>query len=125
MARPEGGIVHAAKTDLPVGMEIPDILTSRQAQWGDMNVEFVNIAIGDATEFFAAKLPDGRFQCPHWGYVINGRQRLKYADHDEVISAGDVYYIPPGHIPVVEEALEVVEFSPLAEYEKTTAQLMG
>jgi hypothetical protein len=106
-------------------MEIPDILSSRQARWGEMNIAVENIAIGDATDFFAAKLPDGRCQCPHWGYVTKGRQRLKYADHDEVISAGDVYYLPPGHIPVVEEPLEVVEFSPLAEYEKATAQLMG
>jgi hypothetical protein len=106
-------------------MEIPNILTSRQAQWGEMNVAVENIAIGDATDFFAAKLRDGRCLCPHWGYVITGRLRVKYADHDEVISAGDVYYLAPGHIPVVEEPLEVVEFSPLAAYEKTTAQLMG
>lgn len=30
--------MHAAKNDMPVGMEIPNILTSRQAQWGDLNV---------------------------------------------------------------------------------------
>jgi hypothetical protein len=29
----------------------------------------------------------------------------------------------PGHIPVVEEPLEIVEFSPSADYEKTTAAL--
>ena len=117
--------MHAAKNDLPVSMEIPGALTSRQAQWGDLNVAIESIAIGDATDFFAAKLPGGRCQCPHWGYVIKGRLRVKYADHDEVISAGDVYYLAPGHIPVVEETLEVVEFSPLADYEKTTSALMG
>ena len=56
--------MHAAKNDLPIGMEIPNILTSRQAQWGDLNVAVENIAIGDATGFFAAKLPDGRYPCP-------------------------------------------------------------
>ena len=64
--------MHAAKSDLPVGMEIPNIITSRQAQWGDLNVAVENIAIGDATKFFAAKLPEGRCQCPHWGYVVKG-----------------------------------------------------
>ena len=39
--------------------------------------------------------------------------------------AGEVYYLAPGHIPVVEEPLEIVEFSPLADYEKTTAALMA
>jgi hypothetical protein len=117
--------VHAAKNDMPIGMEIPNILTSRQAQWGDLNLAVENIAIGDATGFFAAKLPNGRCQCPHWGYVIKGRLRVKYSGHDDVISAGDVNYLAPGHIPVVEEPLEVVEFSPLADYEKTTAALMA
>jgi len=116
--------MHASKNDLPAGMEIPDQYTSRQTQWADFNVELANIAIGDATEFFA-KLPDGRCQCPHWGYLIKGRLRMKYADHDEVISAGDVYYLPPGHIPVVEEAVELVEFSPVAEFEKQNAALMA
>ena len=57
--------MHAVKDDLPSGMEIPGILTSRQAQWGDLSVAVANIAIHDATEFFAAKLPDGRCPCPH------------------------------------------------------------
>ena len=117
--------MHAAKNDLPVGMEIPSILTSRRAHWGELNVAVENIAIGDATGFFAAKLPDGRCECPHWGYVIKGRMRVKYSGYEEVISAGDVYYLAPGHVPVVEESVEVVEFSPVTDYEKTTAALMA
>jgi hypothetical protein len=122
---PQGETMHAAKDDLPIGMEIPSILTRREAQWGDLSVAVANIAIHDATEFFASKLPDGRCPCPHWGYVIKGRLRVKYADHEEVLSAGEVYYLAPGHIPVVEEPLEIVEFSPLADYKKTTAALMA
>ena len=57
--------MHAAEDDLPIGMEIPHILSSRQAQWGDLNVAVANIAIHDATDFFTAKLPDGRCPCPH------------------------------------------------------------
>jgi len=49
--------MHAAKDDLPIGMEIPNIFTSRQAQWGDLSVVVANIAIHDATDFFAAKEP--------------------------------------------------------------------
>ena len=78
----------------------------------------------DATELFAP-LPGGRCQCPHWGYVIKGRMRIKYADHDEVISAGEVYYMAPGHIPVIEEAVELVEFSPRGEYQKTMTVVEG
>ena len=116
--------MRATKTDLPVAMEMPGF-SSRQTEWGDLNVAFEAIAGGmDATEMFA-KLPGGRCQCPHWGYVTKGRFRVRYADHDDVISAGEAYYLPPGHIPVVEEDLEVIEFSPLGEYQKTMAALEG
>jgi hypothetical protein len=58
------------------------------------------------------ELPDGRCQCPHWGYVFAGRMTVRYADHDEVIQAGDAYYMPPGHVPVMEEGCEFLMFSP-------------
>ena len=44
---------------------------------------------------------------------------FRYADHDEVYEAGDAYYAPPGHIPVVTAGTEVVEFSPTEEYDRT------
>lgn len=39
--------------------------------------------------------------------------------HNELLSAGDVYYLVPGHLPPFEEDSEVVEFSPKGEYQKT------
>src|ERR687894_535530 len=55
----------------------------------------------------------------HWGYVIRGRARVIYADREEVLEAGDAYYLEPGHNLVVEEDGEIVEFSPAGEYQKT------
>jgi hypothetical protein len=72
----------------------------------------------DATPLFKG-LPDDRCQSPHWGYVFAGRVTFKFVDHDEVYEAGDAYYAPPGHIPVVAAGTEVVEFSPAAEYGHT------
>ena len=117
--------MHAAREDLPASIVVPGVLTSRHAQWGDINVAIERIAVGDATDFFAARLPDGRCLCPHWGYVIEGRLRIKYAEHDEVISAGEVFYLPPGHVPVIEETAEVIEFSPIEAYQRTTVALMS
>jgi hypothetical protein len=74
----------------------------------------------DATPLFKG-LPDDRCQSPHWGYVISGRVTFRYADRDEVYEAGDAYYAPPGHIPVIEAGTETVEFSPTEEYAKTMA----
>jgi hypothetical protein len=44
--------------------------------------------------------------------------RVKYAGHEEVITAGEVYYLAPGHLPVMEEDCEIVEFSPKDENRK-------
>jgi hypothetical protein len=57
--------------------------------------------------------------CPHWGYVLKGRVRVCYADREEVFSAGDVYYLEPGHTMVFEEDYEAVVFSPKDEWKKT------
>ena len=42
-------------------------------------------------------LPDDRCQCPHWGYVLKGRMVVTYGDREEIVNAGDAYYLPPGH----------------------------
>jgi hypothetical protein len=73
---------------------------------------------GDATTVFRG-LPDDRCQSHHWGYVFSGKVTFRYPDHEEVYEAGDAYYAPPGHIPVVTAGTEVVEFSPAAEYRET------
>jgi len=57
-------------------------------------------------------LPDDRCQCPHWGYVIAGRLTITFDDRSESYNAGDAYYVPPGHLPVVTAGTQVVEFSP-------------
>jgi hypothetical protein len=72
----------------------------------------------DAAPLFRG-LPDDRCQSPHWGYVVRGRITLRYADRDEVYEAGDAYYAPPGHVPVIDGGTDVVEFSPTDDYGRT------
>jgi hypothetical protein len=74
----------------------------------------------DGTPLFRG-LPDDRCQSPHWGYVISGSLTFRYADREETFEAGDAYYAPPGHVPVIAAGTEVVEFSPAGEYEQTMA----
>jgi hypothetical protein len=84
-----------------------------------MNVAWETFPAGlDAAPLFKG-LPDDRCQCPHWGYVLKGRVRIRYKDHEEVLEAGDTYYMEPGHLPLVEEDSETIEFSPKGEYQKT------
>ena len=60
-------------------------------------------------------LPDDRCQCEHWGYVLKGKLGFRYADREETFNAGDAYYAPPGHTPILYAGAEVVEFSPTDE----------
>ncbi len=50
--------------------------------------------------------------------MIKGRMRLKYHERDEIVNAGEVFYMQPGHIPITEEDCELVWFSPKDEFNK-------
>jgi len=113
--------MRASNDDLAVTIDMEGF-QSRQATWGDCTVALETLGPADYTEAFS-KLPGGHCSCPHWGYVVSGRLRIKYVDREEVLNAGDAYYMEPGHVPVVEEDSVLVEFSPTGEYEKTMAAL--
>ena len=110
--------MRASKRELPVAFE-GDGVVSRLAEWGEMNVALETLPGGTDTAPIFKGLPDDRCQCPHWGYVLKGRMRIRYPDREEVIEAGDAYYMEPGHLPLFEEDTEVLEFSPKGEYHKT------
>ena len=75
-------------------------------------------ADADLTPFFRG-LPDDRCQCAHWGYVVRGKLTFKTAGGEETFAAGDAYYAPPGHTPVLYAGTEVVEFSPTTDLQQT------
>jgi hypothetical protein len=71
--------------------------------WGDMSVTGARALALRCT---------GRCGRPHWGYVIRGEVRVAYPDHEEVISAGDAYYVAPGHVGLRLGDAELVDFGP-------------
>jgi mannose-6-phosphate isomerase-like protein (cupin superfamily) len=56
-------------------------------------------------------LPGDACQCSHWGYLLKGKMTVRYADREEVIEAGDAFYLPPGHVPSSVAGTEFVQFS--------------
>ena len=100
--------------------ELPELLGAaiRGSDWGDLRSAIVSLPAGTDVAPLLKGLPDDRCPCPHWGYVIKGQLRVIYADREEVIRAGDVYYLPPGHTGIVEEDYEALEFSPPAGHEQ-------
>jgi hypothetical protein len=110
--------MRGSRNDVPVTLEAPEVII-REAEWGGLHVGFETYHETVDLAPLLKSLPDDRCQCPHWGYVIKGRMRVLYADREEVIEAGDAYYLAPGHVPIVEAGTEVLEFSPSVEYGKT------
>jgi hypothetical protein len=57
-------------------------------------------------------LPGDRCNFSRWGYVVQGRVGFRLDTGEETYTAGDAYYVPPGHIPIHYAGAEIVEFSP-------------
>jgi quercetin dioxygenase-like cupin family protein len=70
-------------------------------------------------------LPNDECQCPHWGYVVKGSLTMRSGDSEEVLKAGDAYYLAPGHVGIGNEpGTEVVQFSPTDALKKTDEVIM-
>jgi hypothetical protein len=111
---------HTSKADAPVSLDEPEI-EGRYVELDDYTVAFeTHKSDMDPAPLFRG-LPGDRCQCPHWGVVRTGKIVFRYADHDEVFSAGDAYYGRPGHLPLMFAGTELVEFSPTAELNATMA----
>ncbi len=88
----------------------------RGAEWGGMMVLLYTIPAGTNMKPLMAGMPGDFCQCPHWGYVIKGRVRITHADHDQVVTSGEVFHVEPGHAPYFEEDTQMVEFSPKEQW---------
>lgn len=105
--------------DLPLVEDYGEGFRSRLVEWGGMIVSYETFPKGiDAAPLFK-DLPGGMCQSPHWGYIFKGRVRVRRPDGEELLRAGDVYYLEPGHVPIFEVDTEVLEFSSRDEYAKT------
>ena len=110
----------ASRMSTPVAVDA-DQLEGRYAPLGGYTVGFETFKQdADPAPFFAG-LPGDRCPCANWGIVTAGQLTFRWAGHDETYVAGDAYYAPPGHLPLVTAGTSVVEFSPTAELEATMA----
>jgi hypothetical protein len=109
--------------DIPLEMKVDGIET-RGVVWGDQLVRHIDLPAGvDFTPLFVG-LPGDMCQCPHWGYIVAGSIRLRYADGtEELNSAGDVYYWRGGHTGWTDEGVKFIEFSPTAEIQPVLEHL--
>ena len=86
--------------DHPVAVDEAQI-EGRYAPLGDYTVSFETFKQDvDPAPYFVG-LPGDRCQCAHWGVVTAGQLTFRWPDHEETYVAGDAYYAPPGHLPLV------------------------
>ncbi|HEU5385394.1 MAG TPA: hypothetical protein VFV73_05795 [Streptosporangiaceae bacterium] len=111
---------RTSKADAQVTLDEPEI-EGRYAELDGYTVAFeTHKADMDPAPFFKG-LPEDRCPCPHWGVVLAGQIIFRYADRDEVYTAGDAYYGAPGHLPLLFAGTELIEFSPAAALAETMA----
>lgn len=105
-------------TQLPVSLDVPGAKIRSEA-FGNMIVAYTRLNKGTDFAPLLEGLPHDHCQCPHWGYIIKGKIRIRYQDGtDEVNEEGNLFFWPAGHTALVEKDLEFIEFSPKHEMEQ-------
>lgn len=101
-----------ASKETAARIEDPGPLHATFDELGEYTVNFMTLHQDLDVSPLLRGLKDDRCQAQHWGYVIKGRLTFRYADHDEVVEAGEAFYCTPGHAPVSNEpGTEYVQFS--------------
>ncbi len=110
--------MRASKDELNKRVET-EKMVMYETVWGEMHVEYdVFKEKLDVTPFLKG-LPNDRDPCPHWGIIVKGQVKVIYDGKEEIVRAGEAYYMPPGHTAVYEAGTEGWEFSPSDKLAKT------
>ncbi|MGF1425759.1 hypothetical protein [Kitasatospora sp. LaBMicrA B282] len=104
------------RDDAPIAIEGNGVELRMQDIGGDMTTAFVHLPEGADLGPALVGLPDDLCQCPHWGYLLKGRLKMRTRTGDEIYQAGEAFYWPPGHVPVALEDCDYVDFSPSKEF---------
>jgi len=97
----------------------------RHADIADTTVNFVTFRVDMDGRPLLKGLPDDRCSCRHWGYVFTGRVTFEFADHEETFEAGEAFYVPPGHAPIIAAGTEYLQFSPAEELRHVSKVLLA
>jgi len=115
--------MRIAKEDVPVRIDVPGATARQMADFGDasgygkIGGEYFSLAAGTDISPLLKGLEGDLCQSPHWGYIMQGRLEVRFADGSmEQPAQGDLFYWPPGHTVMAMEDTEMVLFSPQHEH---------
>ena len=115
--------MRVAKDNVEVRMEIPGAVIRQQKEFGDasgfetISGEYFTLSAGvDTTPLFQG-LEGDLCQCPHWGFVLQGRITTTDAlGTQETVATDDLFYWPAGHNVRVDADAQIVMFSPQQQH---------
>lgn len=123
--------MRIAKNDIPVRIDAPGAVARQAMDFGDasgygkISGEYFSLVAGTDIAPLLQGLEGDLCQSPHWGYLLQGKLTVTYADgNHEVVNDGDLFYWPPGHTVKVGEDAEVVLFSPQREHGKVIEHML-
>ena len=76
--------MRATREELPV-LFGADPAASPGADWGGLRAMLTSLPAGTDLAPLLQGLPGDLCPCRHWGYVLKGRIRVRYADREEVL----------------------------------------
>jgi hypothetical protein len=124
--------MRIAKEDIPIRIDVPGATARQLTDFGDatgygkISGEYFSLAAGTDIADLLQGLENDLCQSPHWGYVIEGKMVIRFADgHEETTLANDLFYWPPGHTVRAEEDTEMVLFSPQHEHSHVIDHILG
>lgn len=117
-------MIALQRQHVPVALGGDGVELRKQAL-GDMSVAFVSARKGTDLRPALRGLPQDLCQCPHWGFVIRGTVRMHTPDGHKDFTAGDAFYLAPGHAPEVLEDVEYVDFSPTEAFDAVIRHITG
>jgi hypothetical protein len=119
------------KDDVPVKINVPGATARQKKDFGDdtgygkMGGEYFSLAAGTDIAPLLQSLKNDLCQTPHWGYVIEGKLTVTFADgHDETVDTSDLFYWPPGHTLKAAADTEMILFSPEHEHSQVIDHIL-
>lgn len=117
--------MEATKEQLPVIMEGNGTSVRAVEDWGGMAAAFFELPAGTDLGPLLEGLPGDACTCHHWGYVVKGKITVGNQDKSEqVLRAGHLFHIGPGHTAIVQEDVAFVEFTPTAEFNQVISHVL-
>ncbi|HEX6418216.1 MAG TPA: hypothetical protein VFZ77_06960 [Acidimicrobiales bacterium] len=111
-------------TEIPLTIEGEGVEV-RTTEVGGMTASYIRLAKGTDLGPALTGLEGDRCQCPHWGYMLDGRLLMRTPTGEHVYEAGQAFYWAPGHVPVALEDAAYVDFSPTEEFGVVLRHIQG